>query len=299
MQPFRNYISNPNLLLDSLLRHLGTWLPDVIYIKLRYRFQVGRQLDLRNPRSFQEKIQWLKLYDHNPRYSQLVDKVLVKDYVSSLIGKEYVVPLLGVWDNPEDIDWDSLPNQFVLKTNHSGGNTGVVICRDKESFDRQKAVSRLKTSLKSDVYRDLREWPYKGLIKKVFAEEYLESPEQEDLPDYKWYCFNGVPIFCQLIQNRTTNETIDFYDTEWNHQEFIGLNPSASFATFSAEKPDNLEIQIKIARALSKDIPFVRIDLYSIGTRVYFGEFTFYPFSGMGQFAPIQYNEILGDMISL
>ena len=147
MQPLINYIKKPNLFFDSLVCHCGTWLPDDIYVKLRYRFQVGKRMDLKDPQSFQEKIQWLKLYDHNPDYSRMVDKLLVKEYVSSLIGEEYVVPLLGVWDTPKDINWDILPSQFVLKTNHSGGSTGVVICRDKNGRDKQKAITRLTTSL--------------------------------------------------------------------------------------------------------------------------------------------------------
>lgn len=300
MLPLFNYLKNPNLLFDSLLRHYGGWLPDALYIKLRYRFQVGKRLELQHPHSFQEKLQWLKLYDHNPEYTRLVDKVLVKDYVASLIGKDYVVPLLGVWDNPEEIDWDALPDQFVLKTNHSGGNTGVILCREKSSFDRQKAISRLRISLKNDVYRDLREWPYKGINKRVFAEELLVSPsEEKDLPDYKWYCFNGEPKYCQLIQNRTTSETIDFYDTEWRHQDFIGLNPAATHAATLTERPSSIDVQLRIARELSKNIPFARVDLYCVGERVYFGEITFYPFSGMGAFSPSQYNEILGEMIVL
>lgn len=300
MQPLINYIKRPNLFFDSLVCHCGCWLPDDIYIKLRYRFQVGKRIDLKNPQSFQEKIQWLKLYDHNPDYSRMVDKISVKDYVSSLVGKEYVIPLLGVWDTPKDIDWDALPDQFVLKTNHSGGSTGVVICHDKNRLDKQKAIDRLTTSLKSDVYKSLREWPYKGIAKKVFAETLLDSPVANgDLPDYKWYCFNGEPRYCQVIQDRTHGETIDFYDTAWVRQEFIGLNPSATHSVSPAKKPSNLDVQIRIARELSKNIPFVRIDLYSVGERVYFGEITFYPFSGMGEFSPRKYNEILGKMIVL
>ena len=300
MQPLINYIKRPNLFFDSLVCHCGCWLPDDIYIKLRYRFQVGKRIDLKNPQSFQEKIQWLKLYDHNPDYSRMVDKISVKDYVSSLVGKEYVIPLLGVWDTPKDIDWDALPDQFVLKTNHSGGSTGVVICHDKNRLDKQKAIDRLTTSLKSDVYKSLREWPYKGIAKKVFAETLLDSPDANgDLPDYKWYCFNGEPRYCQVIQDRTHGETIDFYDTAWVRQEFIGLNPSATHSVSPAKKPSNLDVQIRIARELSKNIPFVRIDLYSVGERVYFGEITFYPFSGMGEFSPRKYNEILGKMIVL
>lgn len=292
MQPIINYIKHPAYLGDALVHNFGQWLPDSTYIKLRYRFLMGKRLDLKNPRTFQEKLQWLKLHDHNPEYTTMVDKVKVKDYVASKVGPQYVIPLLGVWDKAEDIEWEKLPRRFVLKTNHSGGNSGVIICRDKETFDREDAIRKLNASLRADIYKNLREWPYKNVEKKVFAEEYVETkPDVTDLPDYKWYCFNGEPKYCQVIQNRTTAETIDFYDQDWRRQEFFGLNPAA--------QPKNLSTQIRIAKALSKDIPYARIDLYETGDNVYFGEITFYPASGLGVFEPREYGAILGKMLEL
>lgn len=304
MQSISNYLKNPRSFFDACVFHFGQWLPDSTYIKLRYRFQMHRRLNLKNPRTFQEKLQWLKLHDQNPEYTKMVDKVLVKDYVAAKIGGQYVVPILGVWDKPEEIDWESLPNRFVLKTNHSGGNSGVVICHDKTTFDRQAAINKLNYSLKGDVYKDLREWPYKNIARKVFAEQFIEAaPDVKDLPDYKWYCFNGEPEFCQVIQNRTSNETIDFFDIDWNHQDFVGLNevsnPVLCFADKLPERPNNLETQVRIARELSSGIPYARIDLYETKENVYFGEVTFYPMSGMGVFTPEQYDEILGKMLVL
>lgn len=300
MQPIINYIKHPADFCDSLVHKYGQWLADSTYLKLRYRFQMGTRLNLKDPRTFQEKLQWLKLHDHNPIYTTMVDKVLVKDYVSSIVGSQYVIPLLGVWDRPEEIEWDNLPDKFVLKTNHSGGNTGVIICHDKTTFDRQDAINKLNASLSWDVYKDLREWPYKNVIKKVFAEEFVETqPKVKDLPDYKWYCFNGEPKYCQVIQNRTTNETIDFFDISWNHQEFIGLNPNANHASIPPSKPANLAEQLRIARIMAKDIPFSRVDLYDTGEKTYFGELTFYPASGFGRFLPEKYNELLGQMLIL
>ena len=300
MQPLVNYLKNPAIMCDSLVYHFGQWLPDSVYLKLRYRFQMRKRLNLENPKTFQEKIQWLKLHDRNPLYTLLVDKVLVKEYVAEKVGRRYVIPLLGVWDRPEDIEWGKLPNRFVLKTNHSGGNTGVVICRNKKEFDCEKAIQKLNDSLKDNVFNSLREWPYKNVKKKVFAEEYVETnPFLKDLPDYKWYCFKGEPKYCQVIQNRTTKETIDFYDTEWNRQEFFGLNPAAQPAAQPVTQPVNLSTQIFIAKELSKDIPFARIDLYEIRDKVYFGEITFYPASGLGVFTPNKYDDILGKMITL
>lgn len=300
MQSILEYIKHPANLGDSLVHKFGWWLPDSTYIKLRYRFQMGKRLNLKDPQSFQEKIQWLKLHDRNPLYTTLVDKVLVKEYVRQRVGDEYVIPLLGVWDNPEDIDWDSLPERFVLKTNHSGGNMGVIICRDKKTFDRKKAIAKMKASLKHDVYKDLREWPYKDVQRKVFAEVFVEGqPAVKDLPDYKWYCFDGKPAFCQVIQDRNTKETIDFFDTEWIHQDFVGLNPKAVPASVPPSRPNNLDIQLHIAKELSNNIPFSRIDLYETGTNTFFGEVTFYPASGYGEFRPERYNEILGTMLTL
>lgn len=300
MQPIINYIKHPAGFMDSLVHSLGKCLPDSTYIKLRYRFQMGKRLNLKNPKTFQEKIQWLKLHDRNPLYTTLVDKVQVKEYVSEKVGSQYVIPLLGVWDRPEDIEWEKLPDRFVLKTNHSGGNLGVVICRDNASFNRQTAIDKLNASLRHDVYKDLREWPYKNVVKKVFAEEFIEvRPDVKDLPDYKWYCFNGEPKYCQVIQDRNTHETIDFFDADWNHQEFVGLNPSVEQASMLPNRPQNLDTHLRIARNLSEGIPFSRIDLYDIGGKTLFGEVTFFPASGIGRFSPEKYNEMLGEMITL
>lgn len=300
MQPLINYLKQPASFVDSIVHNYFKWLPDSTYLKLRYRFQMQERLDLENPQSFQEKLQWLKLYNRIPEYPRMVDKILVKEYVSSIIGSEFVVPLLGVWDRPEDIEWGELPERFVLKTNHGGGNTGVVICRGKNTLDIDNTIARLNSSLKMDIYRDTREWPYKNVKKKVFAEELIELNQQvKDLPDYKWYCFNGEPKYCQVIQDRNTNETIDFFDTTWKHQEFIGLNPAAKHASIIPVRPKNLEKQVQIAKRLSKDIPFARIDLYEIEGHVYFGEITFFPMSGFGKFFPNKYNEIFGNILVL
>lgn len=304
MQPIINYVKKPAMFMDSLIKNFGQWLPDSVYIKLLYRFQMGKWLNLKDPKTFQEKLQWLKLHDRNPEYTNMVDKYAVKEYVANIIGDEYIIPTLGVWDKPEDIEWDMLPNQFVLKTTHSGGSTGVVICKDKSSFNKEKAITKLNQSLKQDVYRTLKEWPYKNVPHRIIAEKYIDPlPDKKDLPDYKWYCFNGEPKFCQVIQDRTSNETIDFFDTEWRHQSFVGLNPPGGndfeHAAVTPERPDNLETQIRIASELSKKIPFSRIDLFEIGRNIFFGEITFYPASGIGFFKPDQYNEILGEMLTI
>ena len=293
-------MKHPASICSAVLRRIGQQLPDKFYLRLLFYLEKGEKLDLITPISFCEKLQWLKLYDRRPEYVKMVDKYAVKDYVSEIIGERFVIPTIGIWERPEDIEWDKLPERFVLKTTHGGGNTGVVICRDKLSFDTKAAVKKLKKSLRQDIYRSLREWPYKNVPRRIIAEQYIEPEgEAKDLPDYKWFCFNGEPRFCQVIQNRSSKETIVFFDTEWNRQEFIGLNPIAVPPEVLPKKPANLDAHLSIARQLSKNIPFARIDLFETGNRTYFGEITFYPKSGFGAFTPKKYNEILGEMIVL
>lgn len=279
----------------------GSFYSDRKYLERVFPLRLGYPLNLDNPRTFSEKLQWLKLYNRNPEYVKMVDKIEAKKYVASIIGEEYIVPTYATYNSVEEIDFDALPERFVLKTTHVGGSVGVVICHDKSHFDKEAAKKNLRIAMKRDHSKLGREWVYSQIKPRIIAEQLLEvCPDGiGDIPDYKWYCFNGEPKYCQVIQDRSSNETIDFFDTEWNHQEFVGLNPAAGPATVSPAKPANLETQIHIARELSKDIPFSRIDLYESGGDTYFGEITLYPASGFGVFRPDQYNEILGTMINL
>lgn len=285
---------------NRLIVRLLRLLPDKPYLSLKFHMNFKRWPNWKNPQTFSEKLQWLKLYDRRQEYTRMVDKYAVKEYVAESIGKEYVIPTLGVWYNPEEIEWEKLPDQFVLKTTHGGGSEGVVICRDKTVFDREKAIDQLNKSLQTDLYKVWREWPYKNVPKRIIAEKYIEcKPEIQDLPDYKWYCFDGEPKYCQVIQDRSNKETIDFFDTNWVHQEFVGLNPNANNAATEPSRPKDLDVQIRIARELSKGIPFSRIDLYSIRGKTLFGEITLYPNSGVGQFRPEKWNTQLGEYIKL
>lgn len=300
MLPIKEYLFNPKTTAVVLLEHYGQWLPEIVYLKIIFRLELGYRLNLKAPKTFSEKLQWLKLYDRNPKYTTMVDKYAVKEYVAKKIGEKYVIPTLGIWDKPEEIDWDALPDSFVLKTTQGGGSTGVAICKNKDSFNREKTIERLNASMKQDIYGFFKEWPYKDVPRRILAEKYIAPREGvKDLPDYKWYCFNGEPIYCQVIQDRTEKETIDFFDTNWVHQEFVGLNPVASPAAVHPSRPASLENQIVIARELSKDIPFCRVDLYESEGNIYFGEITLYPGSGFGCFVPQKYNDILGQMIIL
>lgn len=290
---------NPRALLYAILVRIGSIIPDHLYLKWLFRLKMGKRLNLDNPQTFCEKLQWLKLYNRKPEYTQMVDKYEAKKYVANIIGEEYIIPTLGVWDKFEDIDFDKLPNQFVLKTSHGGGNTGVIICKDKASFDKAMAKQKLERSLKSDIYKSLKEWPYKNVKKRIIAEEYIEVRGQQDLPDYKFFCFNGEPKYCQVIRNRNTKETIDFYDMEWSHMPFVGLNPIAKNGENPIDKPLDFSKVLTICNKLANNIPFSRIDLYITNGRIFFGEITFFPAGGIGRFVPEEWDYTLGCLIHL
>lgn len=290
---------------DSLVRNFLWFLPDKPYLSLRYRCLMGYWINWKHPKTFTEKLQWLKVYDYKPEYTRMVDKLAAKDYVAERIGMEYIIPTLGVWDNVDDIDWESLPNQFVLKTTHGGGGCGVVVCLDKAKFDKNKAIHKLKISMHTNAGESYREKPYLNVPRKIIAEKFMAERKtsseiaDKDLPDYKFFCFNGEPHYCQVIRDRHSKETIDFYDMEWRHMPFVGLNPVAKNGSNPVAKPQHLDTMKEICRKLSKDMKFSRIDLYVIDDKEYFGEITLYPAAGFGEFKPTEWNAKLGDMIKL
>lgn len=283
----------------ALLKQIGFLLPDKLFLSIRYRLIFGRNLDLSDPKTFSEKIQWLKLYDRKPIYTTMVDKSLVKNYVSEIIGSQFIIPTLGVWDSPDDIDFEKLPNQFVLKTTHGGGNAGVVICKDKSVFDKRSAVKKLKSSIKQDVYRDLREWPYKNVKKRILAEEYKVDLSTGELRDYKFFCFNGMVKALFIATERQFKDgdvKFDFFDCDFNH---LSLKQGHENADITPEKPQNFELMLKLASKLSVGIPQVRVDFYEANGNVYFGEITFSHFSGMQPFVPDKWDYIFGSWIQL
>lgn len=285
---------------DNLIIRLVRKLPDKAYLSLKFFQEFGHFPNWKKPATYSEKLQWLKLYDRNPEYTRMVDKYAVKKYVTDIIGEKYVIPTLGVWDKPENIEWDKLPNQFVLKTTHGGGNEGVVICRDKVTFDKKAAIDKLNASLRTDLYKVWREWPYKNVPKRVLAEKYIEpNPETNDLSDYKFFCFDGkVKGLFVATERQNPNEEVkfDFFDDNYNH---LPLRQGHDHAKVTPPKPKNFELMKRISEQLSKGFPHVRIDLYDLGDKVLFGEITFFHFSGLVKFEPEEWDKILGDYLIL
>lgn len=258
---------------------------------------MGKKLNLKEPRTFNEKLQWLKLYGRRPEDTVLSDKYAVKDVISRLIGPEYVIPLLGVWDKFEDIDFEKLPNQFVLKCTHDSG--GIVICKDKASFDVESARRIISRGLKHDYYIYSREKAYHDIPRRVIAEEYREDSKTKDLKDYKFFCFNGVPKVLFIASDRQTKgeETkFDFFDMDFKHLPFTNGHPNAEIPP---EKPITFEEMKVLAAKLSKGIPHVRVDFYEVDGHVFFGEMTFSHWGGMTPFEPEKWDYILGDWISI
>lgn len=271
-------------------------LPDAVYLKFVYRARIGRPLNLNSPKGFNEKLQWLKLYDRNPLYTKLVDKAEVKPWVAERIGWEHVVPTLGVWDSFDDIDFGALPERFVLKCTHDSG--GLAICRDLSTFDMAAARRKIERSLANNYFWSGREWPYKDVRPRIIAEEYLDpAGEQVGLTDYKVMCFGGQARCEFTCTGRADgNLHVDFFDTEWNHMPFTRHYPNADVPP---EAPERLKDMVAMAERLSEGMPFVRVDFYEVAGQYYFGEMTFYPGSGMEEFDPERWDEELGSWIEL
>ena len=295
------YLTHPKSLMLFIYTRYITYLisDDYSYIKILYWLDRGKKINLQEPKTFQEKLQWLKLNNQRPEFSKMVDKYEAKKFVASIIGGEYIIPTLGVWDHADDIDFSLLPNQFVLKCTHDSGR--VIICKDKSEFDSKWARNRLNDTLKKDYYKRSREYPYKNVRHRIIAEKYMKDDGNDELVDYKFFCFNGLAKYCQVVHGRSEKETIDFFDRQWNHQAFVGLTPHVGFSPTPWPKPDAFPEMLRIADTLASKVgsPFVRIDLYVINGHVYFGEITFFPNSGFGSFQPKEWNLKMGEMITL
>lgn len=287
-------IKNPKKIIIFLASRGIIKYDDEKYLKYVYKERFQEELDLNNPKTFNEKLQWLKLYNRNPDYTKLVDKYEVREYIKKIIGEEYLIPLLGVYDKAEDIDFDKLPNKFVLKTTHDSGT--VIICKDKKNFDEKKAIKKLKKRLKRKYFYLYREWPYKDVKPKIVAEKYMEDKEQGALKDYKFYCFDGKAKMMFVVIDRDTETKANFYD-----MDFKKLALQQCFPNFNKkiEKPQQFEKMVELAEKLSKNIPHVRVDFYIIKNKIYFGELTFFDSAGLDKFNPKYYDELLGSYINL
>lgn len=281
------------------LKYLTPYLSDSLFVKLSFRHKKGYWMDFQHPQTFCEKLQWLKLNHKRDDFTMMVDKAEAKKFVASIIGDNYIIPTFGVYNNFEEIDFNALPNQFILKCTHN--SSGGVICKDKETFDIEIAKKHFDIYFKQEYFIQNREYPYKNVPHRIIAEQFMVNEKDKELKDYKFFCFNGKAEYCQLIADRSTHETIDFYDRNWKHQEFIGLNPNADFAKKQEEMPINYFEMVNIADRIATKInaPFVRIDLYNINKKIYFGEITFFPLTGLGEFRPKEWDKKLGDMIIL
>lgn len=271
-------------------------IPDDMYLRLRYRQIMGRHLNLDSPQGFNEKLQWLKIHNHNPLYTLLVDKAEVKPWVAERIGWEHVVPTLGVWDTFEEINFDALPERFVLKCTHDSG--GVAVCRDRSTFDIEAARYKIEQSLTANYYWRTREWPYKNITPRIIAEEYL-NPEKGhlDLTDYKIMCFGGRALCAFTCTGRAEGDLrVDFFDSEWNHLPFTRHYPNADVPP---KAPRRLREMFSMAERLAEGMPFVRVDFYEVVGEPYFGEMTFYPGSGMEEFTPETWDIELGSWLDL
>lgn len=283
----------PERILLFIWDSIAPIIPDQLFLAVRYRLVMGYWMDFKHPIKYTEKLQWLKLHDRRQEYTQMVDKYAVKNYVSKIIGEKYIIPTIGVWHTPEQIDWEHLPNQFVLKTTHGGGSCGVVIVNDKEKTDKYAIIKMLNQALKQDIYSFLREWPYKNIQKRIIAEQYLA----DNLNDYKFYCFNGEPKLLLVASNRRSTHNFDYFDINFNHLDITSRCGKQSDKTI--EKPINFELMKDIASQLSRGIPHVRVDMYNYEGQIYFGELTFYDSSGFDDLQSEEWNLRLGEWIIL
>lgn len=294
------YFTHPWKIMLSLSArsHFGLRIPmnDRNYLKLLYWDRFGKKLNLDNPQTFNEKLQWLKLYDRKPEYTKLVDKYEVKSIIAKEIGEKYIIPTIGVWNRFNDIDFNSLPNQFVLKCTHDSG--GLVIVRDKSSMDIAYAKKKIEQSLKQNYYYSGREWPYKNIHPRIIAEKYMYTPNSQELNDYKFMCFNGKCQMCFTCTERYSSDDVKvtFFDLEWNELPFERHHKKSEV---SIPKPRKLEKMIQLSEKLAKNIDFVRVDFYEIENEVYFGEMTFYPGSGLEPFQPEIWDKKMGEKIVL
>lgn len=275
---------------------LYNYLPDKMAISIKYKNNFLKKLDLKNPITFNEKLQWLKLYDRKPEYTMMVDKYRVKNYVEKLIGEEYIIPTLGVWSDFDDIDFSQLPEQFVLKCNHGSGD--AIICKNKESFDVSESKEKINRALKENYYLISREWPYKDVSRLIIAEEYIEDCKTHEARDYKFFCFDGKVKCFKVDFGRFEEHHANWYDVNGNLLSYGEIVCPPCFEA-TIDLPEDLSKMIEIAEILSPNYPFLRVDLYYVNGKIYFGELTFYPASGLLRFTDDEWDKQMGEWLKL
>lgn len=292
-------LKNPLLFGLKAVEILGPMLSDKTYLKWMFRLKMGKKLNLDAPKTYNEKLQWIKLYDRNPEYTTMVDKFAVKKFVSDKIGEEYVVPNYGVWDTPEQIDFDALPNSFVLKTNQGGGSQGLYFCKNKSELDKAAAIEEMRRGLKMSIYKHFREWPYKNVKPRIIAEEYLSPKSQNGIDDYKILCFDGKAEYIEYHTDRFSDHHKQYWLTcDWKLAD-ISQSDYSEVGKDLCQKPDCLEEMLRLSEVLAKDIPHIRVDWYNNDGKLYFGELTFFDGSGFEKFDDISMDLKLGELIDL
>ncbi len=276
-----------------------SFLPDKLYLRLFYFSTTGRKINFKNPKGFNEKLQWLKVNDRRPEYTKLVDKIAVREYIKEVLGEEYLFPLLGKWESFDEIDFDAMPNQFVLKCNHDSGSTKIV--KDKSALTKEELAEMKKIftkRLKKDFFYAGREYPYKGIKPYIMAEQLMTDGEnaEKSIEDYKFFCFNGEPKVMFVATDRSADCKFDFFDMDFNHLDIFNIHPNTDKPI---EKPALFEEMKQIAAKLSKGMRQVRIDLYELNGKIYFGEYTFFHGGGFQLFYPEKWERQLGDWIEL
>ncbi len=301
-------VKSPASVLIWLNKNTFLRLPSKAYLSVLYKKEIGNKINWKKPMTFNEKLQWLKIYDRNPEYSRMVDKAEAKDFFVEYLKKEgignpeqYIIPTLAIYDKFDDIDFDKLPKQFVIKCTHDSG--GIVICKDKEKFlsnsqKFQEARDKINSLLRKNYFWYGREWPYKNVKPRVIVEEYMQNDGEDELSDYKFMCFNGKVKFILMCTERYSDGLkVTFFDREWEKMPFgRRYHPTSGK---NIRKPKNFDEMIKLAEILSRGVPFVRVDFYEVNGKIFFGELTFYPGSGLEEFSPEIWDKKLGDMIDL
>ena len=294
----KNYIQNPKIFKRVILNQFAPLIKnDELFLKMRWRISdMQYPLNLENPQTFCEKLQWLKLHNRKPIYTTMVDKAEAKKYVASIIGEEYIIPTIAIWDSADKIDWDILPNQFVMKCTHDSGC--IVICKDKSKLNKSDSYQKMKRGLKRRYFWQNREWPYKGVVPRIIVEEYMEDKNTRELRDYKFFCFNGKVMFFKVDFGRFVEHHANYFSPEGDLLEFgeQGFEPDPNYPI---ELPDNLGGMISLAEKLSANEPFLRVDFYNVNGKIFFGELTFYPASGMGKWTSDEADYQIGKYLDI